>query len=75
MGDKTLQTKHRQSRPNPLHKAFELGYKSFYSGHLNNPFAEDAQGFMLHREWQRGFNSAYFTNQKEIAKHGTEVIA
>lgn len=39
------------------------GYKDFYSGNVSNPFNE---GTYRGREWQRGFNVAYFENLKKV---------
>jgi len=40
---------------------FQKGQKSFKEGNLDNPYNED-KDFWSNREWQRGWNTAYFQN-------------
>jgi hypothetical protein len=51
-------------------KRFHEGKKAFYKGRLDNPYPEDSNDY---RDWQNGFNSAYFENKKKLeAEHGTQ---
>ncbi len=43
----------------PLKIQFQKGYESFRYGKLRNPYGSDT---MLYREWERGFNTAYYDN-------------
>lgn len=40
----------------PLRMQYEKGYRDFKRGRITNPFHPDT---MQHREWQRGFNTAF----------------
>lgn len=40
-------------------EAFKLGFKSFFSGSVANPFSV---GTVNYKEYERGFNKAYFKN-------------
>ncbi len=55
-----------------MNKAFKQGQSDFYKGNLQNPFKSFAQV----REWDRGFNKAYFSNLKKVKqrelKQGTK---
>jgi hypothetical protein len=44
-----------------LEHAFRKGIEAFRKGNFNSPFSS---GSLNHKEWQRGFNSAYVENQK-----------
>jgi|TARA_X000000950_G_scaffold236094_1_gene286777 hypothetical protein len=44
----------------PLEEAFEMGQRAFAVGILDSPYKKKS---VLHREWQRGFNVAYFNNR------------
>lgn len=46
------------------HDAYLLGEECFHKGRLNNPFKVNS---FLHREWQRGFDNAYFNNLEGVA--------
>lgn len=49
----------KKERTAPLKIQFEKGVYAFKRGWLGNPYdPETIQG----KEWQRGFNSAYFVN-------------
>ena len=39
--------------------AYNKGYRDFRNGNLDNPFRK---GTLFSKEWQRGFNAAYFAN-------------
>ena len=52
----------------PLKIQFEKGVQSFKRGKINNPYHYKT---MQHREWQRGFNFAYFINLKNVKKYET----
>ena len=45
----------------PLKIQFEEGQRAFYNGKLKNPYNVNN---IRHKEWERGFNSAYFNNKK-----------
>lgn len=47
----------------PLRMQYEKGYKDFERGRINNPFHEDT---MQHREWQRGFDTAFADQLKRV---------
>lgn len=55
----------KQSKsPNPkLQEAFGLGNHCFTRGKLNNPFKKNS---VMYREWQRGFDTAYFNNLQRV---------
>jgi hypothetical protein len=51
----------------PLRVQFQMGYSAFKSGHkLSSPFSIHT---MQHREWERGFNKAYFDQLKRIKEY------
>lgn len=50
----------------PLRMQYEKGYSDFKKGRLINPFHEDTMQF---REWNRGFNVAYFEQLKRIKEY------
>ena len=43
----------------PLKIQWMKGYDAFVYGRIRNPYSSDT---MLHREWERGFNTAYYDN-------------
>ena len=47
----------------PLKFQYEQGYSDFKRGRVNSPFHKDT---MQYREWNRGFNTAYFENLKKV---------
>jgi hypothetical protein len=54
------QTKDRQP---PLRIQVEKGYKAFHRGRVTNPYKIDTA---FYKEWERGFNKAYFENLEKI---------
>jgi len=44
-------------------KAYNQGYSAFVKGDLSNPYPS---GDYSYKEWERGFNAAYFYNLKRI---------
>jgi hypothetical protein len=46
--------------------AFEQGYKDFGKGQLTNPYNKDTT---KSREWEFGFNKAYFRNLERVREH------
>ena len=48
--------------PFPIDKAFYRGMKAFY----NNHECSYEIGSDLQKEWQRGYNAAYFNNRKRL---------
>jgi len=47
----------------PLKFQHEKGYKDFRHGRVVNPFSMDT---MQYREWERGFNKAYYEQLKRV---------
>lgn len=45
----------------PLEKAFDMGRNAFRKGIFESPYKKTS---VLHKEWERGFNTAYFQNSK-----------
>jgi hypothetical protein len=47
---------------------YQMGYSSFKNGSnlLASPFDKDT---MQHREWERGFNKAYFDQLKRVKEY------
>ena len=45
--------------------AYALGFRAFAKGTIVNPFTPDTH---FHREWDRGFNAAYFENLSKTKK-------
>lgn len=51
----------------PLRVQYQMGYSVFKNGSsLTSPFDKDT---MQHREWERGFNKAYFEQLKRVKEH------
>lgn len=50
----------------PLSFQVEQGRKAFVRGVTVNPYHKDT---MQNREWERGFNSAYFERLKKVKEH------
>ena len=50
----------------PLKFQYEKGYKDFRQGRVVNPFPDDT---MQHREWERGFNKAYYEQLKRVKEY------
>ena len=51
----------------PLRVQYQMGYTAFKSGsNLSSPFDGDT---MQHREWERGFNKAYFDQLKRVKEY------
>jgi hypothetical protein len=47
----------------PLKVQFQRGYDDFKRGRVTNPFHCDT---MQYREWERGFNRAYFDRLEKV---------
>tara|TARA_R100001594_G_scaffold121566_1_gene157463 strand:- start:3964 stop:4176 length:213 start_codon:yes stop_codon:yes gene_type:complete len=47
-------------------KPYEKGRQAFKTGRLGNPFVEDTKE---NREWEMGFNKAYFLNLERVKLH------
>jgi len=55
-----------------MNTAFLMGRKSFMDGRFNHPYRKDT---ILAKEWQRGWDRAYFDQQKNpVFKHTEEEI-
>ena len=52
----------------PLRIQFEKGVQAFRKGRVKSPYPLNT---MQHREWERGFDSAYFVNLKRVKKYET----
>jgi len=50
----------------PLRMQYDKGYTDFNKGRVGNPFAEDT---MQYREWERGFNTAYYDQLKRVQQY------
>ena len=50
----------------PLKFQHEKGYKDFRQGRVVNPFPSDT---MQYREWERGFNKAYYEQLKRVKEY------
>jgi hypothetical protein len=51
----------------PLRVQYQMGYTGFKKGvTLSNPFNRDT---MQYREWERGFNKAYFNQLKRVKEY------
>ena len=50
----------------PLRMQYEKGYGDFKKGRILNPFHEDT---MQYREWNRGFNAAYYEQLKRVQEY------
>lgn len=44
-------------------KPFEQGWQAFKKGNLGNPYETNTQ---QHRDWEFGFNKAYFSNLERL---------
>ena len=44
-------------------KPFNQGYKGFLIGNLKNPYVCNTKE---HRDWEFGFNKAYFKNKEQV---------
>ena len=47
----------------PLKIQWMKGYDAFAYGKIRNPYGSDT---MLYREWERGFNTAYYDNLTRV---------
>ncbi|OUW96940.1 MAG: hypothetical protein CBD97_00270 [Pelagibacteraceae bacterium TMED237] len=50
----------------PLVIQYRKGMDDFQKGRLSNPFHKDT---MQYREWNRGFNKAYFDRLRKVKKY------
>ena len=50
----------------PLIIQYKRGSEDFMRGRVANPFHKDT---MQYREWERGFNKAYFEKLKRVVKY------
>ena len=44
-------------------KPYDKGYTAFSYGDFTNPYKKDT---FEYKEWERGFNAAYFNNQQAL---------
>jgi hypothetical protein len=44
-------------------KPFNQGYRGFLVGNLTNPYPQNTKD---HRDWEFGFNKAYFKNKEQV---------
>jgi hypothetical protein len=62
--------KNRKKGKNPMVTAFKMGESSFKDGRCNHPYKKDT---ILAKEWQRGWDRAYFSQQKNpVFEHSEE---
>ena len=47
-------------------KPFHEGKRGFYTGSLSNPYPKNS---IRHRDWEYGFNVAYFENLKRVKEY------
>ncbi len=52
-----------KERHPPLRIQMEKGYRAFHTGRIVNPYKE---GSSFYKEWERGFNKAYFENLEKL---------
>ena len=57
--------KGKRSNSAPLKIQFEAGPRAFHNGKLKNPYPSY---HMRHKEWERGFNLAYFKNKNKLKR-------
>tara|TARA_R110002020_G_scaffold311002_1_gene526661 strand:- start:292 stop:492 length:201 start_codon:yes stop_codon:yes gene_type:complete len=57
---KNIQIKDRQP---PLRIQVEKGYRAFHRGRITNPYKINTT---FYKEWERGFNKAYFQNLAKL---------
>ena len=50
----------------PMVIQYRKGMDDFHKGRLSNPFHKDT---MQYREWNRGFNKAYFDRLRKVKKY------
>jgi len=62
-GSKSRQSKPRRGQWPPLRIQFEEGFRAFTRGILKSPYGEYN---IRHKEWMRGWNTAYFENKKRL---------
>jgi hypothetical protein len=48
-------------------KPFNEGIKAFKEGRLENPYKQDTKDY---RDWEFGFNKAYFSNLERVQSRG-----
>lgn len=60
-GSRSKHSKPRRGQWPPLRIQFDEGFRAFIRGILKSPYGEQN---IRHKEWQRGWNTAYFKNQK-----------
>ena len=54
-----------KDRQPPLRIQMEKGYRAFHTGRITNPYKLTTA---FYKEWERGFNKAYFENLDKL--HG-----
>jgi hypothetical protein len=57
----------KEERRPPLTFQFKEGHYAFARGWLRNQYDEDS---VKGKEWQRGWNKAYFDNLEEVKRKG-----
>ncbi len=57
---KKIQIKDRQP---PLRIQVDKGYRAFHRGRITNPYKSNTT---FYKEWERGFNKAYFQNLAKL---------
>ena len=62
-GLKSKRSKPRKGQWPPLRIQFDEGFRAFSRGILKNPYGENN---VRHKEWLRGWNTAYFDNKNKL---------
>ena len=53
-------------------KPFDKGIEAFKKGKIGNPFRPNTSD---HRDWEYGFNKAYFANLKKVIEYENKTRA
>ena len=61
----SMKSKYIKDRQPPLRIQVEKGFRAFHSGKIINPYMADTA---FYKEWERGFNMAYFENLKRVQR-------
>ena len=59
----SMKSKYIKDRQPPLKIQVEKGYRAFHTGKIINPYLSSTS---FYKEWERGFNKAYFENLEKL---------
>ena len=59
-----MKNTHSKERDVPLRIQVEKGQRAFHRGKLANPYKPNTS---FYKEWERGFNKAYFENLEKLS--------